>query len=525
MLACAWDDANFLDWFEDELREQVNAPLVFEGKVPSYITGVFVQTGPARFHFGEMKFTHMLDGYSKTNTVRFLKDGTANFTTEFLASEFLNESIQGKGISRGMFVGSVEPSPLWGPTAVAAPNDNNYIKMRKVGDQHLLLSDTMIVTEVQGDCVSFQSNLRSKLLEVFNRGLDWQDSLEPLGDLCMLGTMAHADEDPVTGIFTGAMGCFGLSGNYHMVFTIDPSSITTRKLLAKIPLLLGRGPSYMHTLAATPNFIVLIADPLYLSVTDMMEGAPLGKGGLQTNGDPTLFQVVDRKTGAVRTFENPGFIHAHILNSWEEGDDILIDLTWYDANNKTTLGWMNRWFLEYIKDPTTREQWPRSKVMRYRLKADGSVETQVLFADEDGENDFEVPKINEKLNGHPYCMVYATQFHSYEYDFDQQATKGGPFGAVGLAKRNLCSGERGGRYVPNTYPSEVQFVADPGGIKEDDGVLLGIVFDGNTNSSSFHILDAHNLELVAKAELPVKIPFLIHASYFPEENAPIHITV
>mmetsp|Transcript_2109 Transcript_2109/g.8232 ORF Transcript_2109/g.8232 Transcript_2109/m.8232 type:complete len:367 (+) Transcript_2109:54-1154(+) len=243
MLACAWDDANFLDWFEDELREQVNAPLVFEGKVPSYITGVFVQTGPARFHFGEMKFTHMLDGYSKTNTVRFLKDGTANFTTEFLASEFLNESIQGKGISRGMFVGSVEPSPLWGPTAVAAPNDNNYIKMRKVGDQHLLLSDTMIVTEVQGDCVSFQSNLRSKLLEVFNRGLDWQDSLEPLGDLCMLGTMAHADEDPVTGIFTGAMGCFGLSGNYHMVFTIDPSSITTRKLLASLIYRCGENPS------------------------------------------------------------------------------------------------------------------------------------------------------------------------------------------------------------------------------------------------------------------------------------------
>ena len=31
---------------------------------------------------------------------------------------------------------------------------------------------------------------------------------------------------------------------------------------------------------------------------------------------------------------------------------------------------------------------------------------------------------------------------------------GGPMGAVGLAKRNLCTGERSGLYEPNTYPSE-----------------------------------------------------------------------
>merc|ERR1712072_799920 len=97
----------------------------------------------------------------------------------------------------------------------------------------------------------------------------------------------------------------------------------------------------------------------------------------------------------------------------------------------------------------------------------------------------ETPKINEKLDGQKYCISYMMQFHTYEYDVDQKAMRGGPFGAVGLAKRNVCTGERSGWHEPNTYPSEVQFVQNPDGIAEDDGVLLSMVFDGKSNTSFF----------------------------------------
>ena len=40
---------------------------------------------------------------------------------------------------------------------------------------------------------------------------------------------------------------------------------------------------------------------------------------------------------------------------------------------------------------------------------------------------------------------------------------------------------------PNEYPSEVQFVPDPHGLAEDDGVLLSMVFDANSNSSYFQV--------------------------------------
>ena len=310
------------------------------------------------------------------------------------------------------------------------------------------------------------------------------------------------------------------------VFNIEPSDPTVRKLVAKIPLPKGRRPSYMHALGATPKYIILVADVLYMSMEKIMMGHSLGEGALETNKDPTIFQIVDRKTGAVRSMEAPGFIFGHIINSYEDGDDIVLDLTRYGANNATTLGWMNRFFFKYMNSTETRESWPRSQMWRYRLKANNQVEETLLFAEEKGENDFELPKIDERVEGQKHCIVYFIQFHTYEYDVDQNATKGGPFGAVGLAKRNVCTGEHSGWYEPNTYPSEVQFVPNPAGTAEDDGVLLNMVFDGNTQTSFFQILDARTMKRIAKTTLPVKSPFLIHSTWFPQEKTePLEINI
>ena len=227
-------------------------------------------------------------------------------------------------------------------------------------------------------------------------------------------------------------------------------------------------------------------------------------------------QIIDKRDGSVRVVEGAGFIYGHLLNAYEEADDIVLDLTWYAAGNATTLGWFNRWFLANMQDAGVRESWPRAKAMRFRLRAAAAtVESSELFAAEGGRNDFETPKVNELYSGQPYCIVYMMQFHSYPYHLDPASTRSGPMGAVGIAKRNLCTGERSGWYQPNEYPSEVQFVPDPRRRSEDDGVLLSMVFDAKANASYFQVLDARTMRRLSRAELPIKTPFLIHASYFP----------
>eukprot|EP00929_Paragymnodinium_shiwhaense_P043673 TRINITY_DN22442_c0_g1_i1.p1 TRINITY_DN22442_c0_g1~~TRINITY_DN22442_c0_g1_i1.p1 ORF type:complete len:560 (+),score=113.88 TRINITY_DN22442_c0_g1_i1:254-1681(+) len=467
---------------------------------------------------GSERFNHMLDGYGKTVSVSFHK-GKAIYGTKFLRSAFYNQSVKNNRIAQSMSVGGVTPDPHWGATAVLGANDNNYIKMRKVGDQAMLLSDTTIASVVDTSFVNLSYDVHP-MMSMETPGPVWKNELSPIGDMCMLGTMAHAAEHRETGTITGIMGCFGLHTNYIILFDLEAQAPTTQKMVAKISLGLEQ-PPYMHAMGSTDDSLILIANPLTMNLMNVMQGKPLGRGGLQTSKSPTRFYVVNRKTGAVRTLvAAESFITGHLINSWEENGDIYLDLTWYEGGNATTLGWFNRWFLDYMQDEQTRDSWPHSKIMRYRLRADGSVESKLLFEEEQGNNDFETPRINEEYTGKSYCVAYLTQFHSYDYRQNMTSIAPGPFAAIGTAKRNVCTGERSGWYEPDHYPSEVQFVPNPLAKDEDDGVLLGLVLDGTTNSSYFHILDAKTMKQIAKAPVPVRSPFLVHASWFPDFMKP-----
>lgn len=66
------------------------------------------------------------------------------------------------------------------------------------------------------------------------------------------------------------------------------------------------------------------------------------------------------------------------------------------------------------------------------------------------------------------------------------------------------------------YPGEVQFVPCPGSSSEDDGILLAAVTDVRKGEPDFLlVLDAKNLTEVARAEVTVHIPNVIHGLFLP----------
>merc|ERR1719221_2394252 len=172
-----------------------------------------------------------------------------------------------------------------------------------------------------------------------------------------------------------------------------------------------------------------------------------------------------------------------------------------------------------------RDAWPVNKLMRYRLKKDGTVEETDLLPHE-SKSLWELPIVNPRLEGKTEaCVTWFIQGACNAYDEEVNSTKVGPTGAYGLAKRNLCTGERLGWYAPNEYPSEVTFVPDPESSEEDSGVLMGFVFDANKNSSYVHVRDAKSLKMIARADLPIRTPFLVHASWFPESTKPSRMVI
>ena len=75
-------------------------------------------------------------------------------------------------------------------------------------------------------------------------------------------------------------------------------------------------------------------------------------------------------------------------------------------------------------------------------------------------------------------------------------------------------GERG------AYPGEPVFVrrtvgvgGGPASTREDDGVLLSVVFDARAKTSYLLVLDARDLTEIARASVPHHIPFGFHGLY------------
>ena len=65
---------------------------------------------------------------------------------------------------------------------------------------------------------------------------------------------------------------------------------------------------------------------------------------------------------------------------------------------------------------------------------------------------------------------------------------------------------------------EPVFVARPGGVDEDDGVLLTVGCSQRTTGSALSILDARDMTLLARADVPASIPLGFHGSFIGERE-------
>jgi len=326
----------------------------------------------------------------------------------------------------------------------------------------------------------------------------------PVGHLCIQAAMAHGAPDPQTGSYTTAMGCQTADvwplEHYHVLFRIDPSDLQRRVRVAKVALPPGRRPSYMHQNGVTERYHVLVATPFYMDLTAVMEGKGLAEGGLVSPpGDTTLFQIVGKSDGKVRQIETPGFLMGHVVNSYEDGEDIVVDLTHMDAS---TGGFFSRYLLGSMLDKEKRDAFAKSSILRFRLRPDGGFTREPLLPREP-RDDIELPLIHPGLFGRKHCVMWGVQF----------STGGRSFASTALVKRNICTGENVTRYEEGHYVSEHVFVPRPGAEAEDDGALVGLVFDGVRGETFAEVADARTLERLATMPTGLRVPFPVHATW------------
>ncbi len=272
-----------------------------------------------------------------------------------------------------------------------------------------------------------------------------------------------------------------------------------RKLKHKIDIPLS-GPRLPHDMAVTEHYAILHDFPMRLDE----EALKAGRYKVSFHPEfPTRFAVVPRHGDAsqIRWFEAKPTYLLHVVNAWEDGNEIIMIGTPYrmhedehgriDARRlERTIHHRQRDFLLY--------QW------RFNLNTGITTEGPI-----DDVLNSEFPVINSAFQGR-------RNTYSYNIVFPHGGKEEPRF--PGLVKYNLNTGG----YVaysegPQSFYNEPGFAPRDHSIAEDDGYLVTITWDAQEQRSEVQVFNASGREFgrgpIARVPLPRRVPHGFHATF------------
>ena len=150
MPAYSQDDEGYHLLWRDSLEERERVEVRLSARIPTYLQGSFYLNGPARWTLNQTHMTHALDGYAKLSHFEFTPSGALLFSSKFVQSRFLEESITQGTIAWGVLADETIP-PRINPGIKAmstAGDDNNNVNVFMLNQDLLALSDTVVVDKI-----------------------------------------------------------------------------------------------------------------------------------------------------------------------------------------------------------------------------------------------------------------------------------------------------------------------------------------------------------------------------------------
>jgi len=270
----------------------------------------------------------------------------------------------------------------------------------------------------------------------------------------------------------------------HVVFYDLPVTFDARQAAeATVPRLL-RAPARLVISALVGR--VRVPDPI--SARAMRGGG--ANGLLPYRWDsryPARIGVMPREGGNadVRWFDVEPCYVFHPMNAFDDGDSIVLDVVRHPKMFDSDLHGPN-------EGAPTLDRWTvdlsAGKVIEERLHDRGQ----------------EFPRVDERLIG---------KRHRYGYSV---AVDGGAIADNTVLKHDLQRGTTASRsFGPGNQVGEFVFQPSSADAGEDDGVLMGLVYDAVEARSDLVLLDAGSLETVAEVHLPQRVPTGFHGNWVP----------
>ncbi len=442
------------------------------GEVPKDLNGLYVRNGPNPFFPPDWRY-HAFDGDGMLHAVRF-QNGKVSYRNRWVQTRAL---AQERAVGHALWKGIKEP-----------------MRADRADEPHKNTANTDVKYHA------------GRLVTMWYRaGMPYAVdpySLETLGTANFEGAFekisAHSRPDEHTGelLFFD----YSLTAPYMEYGVIGPD----RKLKHKIEIPLP-GPRLPHDMAVTTNYTILHDFPLWPDE----EALKAKRYKIRFHADqPSRFAVLPRYGSAkdIRWFEAKPSYMLHVVNAWEEGDEVVMVGTPYRVHSLPD-GQLDARRLERTINQRQRD------FMLYEWRFDlatGKTHERVI----DDVLNTEFPVINSFYQGRK-------NRYSYNIVFPQGGKEEPRF--PGLVKYDLTTGG----YLaysagPQYFYNEPGFAPRDNSQSEDDGYLVMPVWNPLDQQSEIQVFDCKGARLaegpIARIVLPRRIPHGFHASFVSQKT-------
>lgn len=249
----------------------------------------------------------------------------------------------------------------------------------------------------------------------------------------------------------------------------------------------------IHDCAITASKVIVLDLPVTLSPEMIKEGASFPYAWNDRHPARVGLLPRDGQEQDIRWLDvDPCYVF-HPCNAYDMSDGtVVLDVVVHERM--------------FVRSKVGPELDGKPRFERWTLPAGGTrVQRQVVH---DASQEF--PRFDERLAGRPYRYAYAVCA-----DFDQP-------GGQRLYKHDLQAMHTTAHaFGAHLTPGEFVFVPREAHSAEDDGWLMGLVHNHQTNCGELHVLDARDMAApaVAVVRLPVRVPMGFHGNWVADASA------
>ncbi|MEM9898898.1 MAG: carotenoid oxygenase family protein [Pseudomonadota bacterium] len=448
--------------------EEVSADgLAVTGEIPADLNGLYVRNGPNPVA-QPSGMHHWFDGEGMLHGIRF-EAGNARYMNRFVkSSDFGNAGTGRPGI--------------FSPSQSA---DDRRTVYRDTGNTDVIVHGGRLLAlwYISGQPVAVDpETLDTTNVETFGGGLPKNVS-------------AHSKTCPVTGEL--------LFFDYDLYTPfMHVGSVSSKNELSHYRSFELPGPRLPHDMGLTENYVILHDLPVVFTEAGMRNRM----WQIHVAPQPTRFGVVPRPKngegfGDVKWFDFPTSYIYHVINSWEEGDEVVMAACKMVDNGLA----LNKSYGPYAPMVDVLALRAQPFLWRMNMKTGEGREEQL----DDALSEF--PVVNLDWTGTKTRYSY----HVVMDDCDLQR-----FAA--LRKYDLSTGSYSQHNFPaGWYGSEPAFAPKNGVVTrghadaEDDGYVISFVTCLETGASEAHVIDAKDFSAppIARIKLPQRVPAGFHGTW------------